>query len=154
MALNDDDDGDFIVELTRQIEDYMLHEDDDDNNHKNTHVTCFVNQNQNQDRVNSKQGRWKKTESTQQMSYARGRRVMSYGSGMRAVFLNRPGSQNGYNGTGVFLPPSATFQQLIAAKKTGTYLRQDIHLNTRIHMFWVVMSNMCIEYGARLRVDL
>ncbi|KAL8215219.1 hypothetical protein R6Q57_004668 [Mikania cordata] len=97
----------FILELTRQMEDYMLQEDDDNE----SPAQCFASyynpipnvKNQNQ------QQRWKTPESTQQM-FSRGsvgyRQLTSSGSGMRAVFLNRSGSKIGYNGTGVFLPPA------------------------------------------------
>ncbi|KAM0051273.1 hypothetical protein Hdeb2414_s0007g00234591 [Helianthus debilis subsp. tardiflorus] len=109
---DNDDDDDFILELTRQMEDYMLQEDDDHNKHNSVvpkeHGVLVKNQNQHRIVENSKRGRrWKMAESTQRMKYYRGRRVTSSGSGMRAVFLNRPGSKTGCNGTGVFLPPSA-----------------------------------------------
>ncbi|KAK1428691.1 hypothetical protein QVD17_17530 [Tagetes erecta] len=122
------DDDEFIRQLTRQIEDYMLQEDDDDdNNGHNTHVECFHshnsipkvkdhNPNQRRVVVNSKRGRrWKMTESTQRVKCSRGGRarpmgcghLASPGTGMRAVFFNRPDSKTGCNGTGVFLPSSA-----------------------------------------------
>ncbi|KAI7726617.1 hypothetical protein M8C21_025191 [Ambrosia artemisiifolia] len=116
-----EDDDSFILELSRQIEDYMLQDDDDHNKHNNTHVVN--NQIHNQHRVveNSKSGRWKMTESTQQMKYYRGRRgTSSSGSGMRAVFLNRSGSKTGSNGTGVFLPPSANNPTAQGCKTPGT----------------------------------
>ncbi|KAJ0792154.1 hypothetical protein HanOQP8_Chr01g0014181 [Helianthus annuus] len=109
---DNDDDDDFILGLTRQMEDYMLQEDNDHNKHNsivpNGHSVLVKNQSQHRVVENSKRGRrWKMAESTQQMKYYRGRRVTSSGSGMRAVFLNRPGSKTGCNGTGVFLPSSA-----------------------------------------------
>lgn len=138
---NDNDDGDeFVAELTRKMADYMLQEDEDDNNNKYTYPGGFVSQkpisevkHPNQHRVtdDSKRGRkGKMTESTQQFksSISRGSKVRSVcygpmtppiGSGMRAIFLNGPGSVNGSNGTGVFLPRSAIDATAQRRKKPG-----------------------------------
>ncbi|KAI3830033.1 hypothetical protein L1987_04165 [Smallanthus sonchifolius] len=97
------------------MEDYMLQEDDDDNknNNNNDSISKVKNQNQNENQhrvvVNLKRGRrWNSTDST--------RLLTSSGSGMRAVFLNRPGSKTG---TGVFLPPPANYPTAQSRKISG-----------------------------------
>ncbi|CAI9287998.1 unnamed protein product [Lactuca saligna] len=138
----DNDDGDeFVAELTRKMADYMLQEDDDDNSYdKYTSPEGYVSQkpvsevkhpNQNRVTEDSKRGRkGKMTESTQQLksSSSKGSRMRPVcygpmtsptGSGMRAIFLNGPGSKNGSNGTGVFLPRSATDATANRRKKPG-----------------------------------
>ncbi|KAL4587684.1 hypothetical protein LXL04_000558 [Taraxacum kok-saghyz] len=131
----DNDDGDeFVAELTRKMADYMLQEDDDDSNDKYTSPDKFISEvklpNQHRVKEDSKRGRkGKMTESTQQLksSSSRGRvgpvrygsMTSPVGSGMQAIFLNGPGSKNGSNGTGVFLPRSATDVTVQRRKKPG-----------------------------------
>ncbi|GFP82490.1 hypothetical protein PHJA_000392000 [Phtheirospermum japonicum] len=106
---------DFIAELTRQMAECMLQEEEEDE--KVMNYVCQVYELKNQPPV-SKEGhfcrgrRVKGTESTQQkqlkktqQDYYRPRQYRGRnGSGMQAVFLGGSGPRNGPPGTGVFLP--------------------------------------------------
>ncbi|GJW74952.1 hypothetical protein Tco_0134322 [Tanacetum coccineum] len=131
----DNEDNEFIDELTRQMADYMLQEDaNDNNNDKNLPPEGLVpqirisevnNPNKNQHgrvgKSSKQRRRGKKTEFQHPIiSY---RPLPSSGSGMRAIFLNRSGSNNESNGTGVFLPRSADDPTTQSRNKLGNQER-------------------------------
>ncbi|KAL8516259.1 hypothetical protein ACS0TY_014789 [Phlomoides rotata] len=110
------DDGDFISELTRQME-CMLQENEEEE--ENT-VDDSVSEVKNQPPVSKKgpfcrgrrvkgtesaqQKQIKKTELQYKQHYTTGRAIGYSGSGMQAVFLGGSGPRVGPPGTGVFLP--------------------------------------------------
>ncbi|KAI3667710.1 hypothetical protein L6452_42779 [Arctium lappa] len=131
----DNDEDEFIAELTRQMADYMLQEDDDDdvNNNNTKSISQVTNQNQNRVELKSRRRKGKMTESTKQQiklsssgvgGLGRVRQVgygplTPVGSGMRAIFLNGSGSNSRSSGTGVFLPRLATDATAQNRKKPG-----------------------------------
>ncbi|KAL8548873.1 hypothetical protein ACS0TY_007946 [Phlomoides rotata] len=136
LGSSESDDGDFIAELSRQMVECMLQEDEEDEiNNPVADVdrnrnSCLemVSQLKNQAPV-SRGRRVKGGELTQQMQFQKTeqnygryregkRRNGQVGSGMRAVFLGGSGSRNGSSGTGVFLPRVAT-KSVEPKKKSG-----------------------------------
>ncbi|KAL1552885.1 hypothetical protein AAHA92_13629 [Salvia divinorum] len=130
------DGADFAAELSRQMVECMLREEEEEENnpvckyglnlnrpvlHHANRTRCSKNQLAIGDYIGVSRGRRVKgAELTQQMQTRKAghnhgrcrdeeRRSGSgkegrNGSGMRAIFLGRPGSRNGSSGTGVFLP--------------------------------------------------
>ncbi|XP_057789892.1 uncharacterized protein LOC131006771 isoform X2 [Salvia miltiorrhiza] len=146
LGSSESDDADFAAELSRQMAECMLHEEDEEEPNSVSHyglnpnrpvldhanrTPCVKLNNHSAvgDRVGVSRGRRVKgDELTQQMqtrkaerNYGRYRdagRKRHTGSGMQAIFLGGPGSRNGSSGTGVFLP-RVTNNPVEQKKKSG-----------------------------------
>ncbi|KAM7496489.1 hypothetical protein LguiA_020903 [Lonicera macranthoides] len=139
-----DEDG-FMAELTRQMADYTLEEEEGDGENwrsngdglggpylkptgflSNQHALTDSNQRlppthlRNQ-HVSSISGgrRGKRSESTQQLRTKQQFHPIAAGSGMRAVFLGGTGSRSTSSGTGVFLPRGDNAVAPESRKRTG-----------------------------------
>ncbi|XP_047338623.1 uncharacterized protein LOC124942209 [Impatiens glandulifera] len=100
---DDEDDTDFIAELTRQMTDYMLKDDEEILSEKPYQVE------------EKEFGDWVKSERKD----IEREQILQNGSGMRAVFLGRSGSRTESLGTGVFLPRGTPTISQPRSKKTG-----------------------------------
>ncbi|XP_022874830.1 uncharacterized protein LOC111393506 [Olea europaea var. sylvestris] len=103
------EDEDFVAELTRQMAEHLLLEDED-----NSLSNCVSHETKLRKQGRKSRGRRvRRSEYTQKKPFYQTEQQYKganwgngypYGSGMRAVFLGGSGSSNGSCGTGVFLP--------------------------------------------------
>lgn len=144
---SESEDGDFTAELSRQMAECMLTEEEEDERNRpvnhyvpirsfeygpnsNRPVLAHANRVPCMNRVNGAElTRPVQTRKTEQ-NYGRYRdgewrngsgRNGHNGSGMRAVFLGGAGSRNGSTGTGVFLPRVTNNDPVEQKKKSGIY---------------------------------